>query len=324
MPQQPQVDWSSAQPVNQQVDWGSATPIASSAQTDDHPQEGMAQSFMSQMGLPTHIPSMAEVGKMLFDPREGPGMGVVRGAERSGGEIGQAYQMAKQHNPAGVAEHIIKAIPFVGPAMDKASDQYADQNYGGELGTLGAADLQVAPAIEMASAGGHFIPSMARAGDALQGIKAEVGNAPVSLTRSAPILQRLAELSERGGAGKVPSGVMQMLQRSQETFPMEYPEANDYASNISRLSREEAEKVRSVPQVASQLRQLKSAFRGDIGDTASQFGRGEDYAKAIKEYAQAARLKGLVQSAGKMAARSAVPAAGAGGAYELYKMAKGQ
>jgi hypothetical protein len=62
--------------------------------------------------------------------------GVGRQAESTIDNLKQAGQFAKLGNWSGVASKGISAIPILGPALDKATDQYADKNYGGEMGTL--------------------------------------------------------------------------------------------------------------------------------------------------------------------------------------------
>jgi hypothetical protein len=58
----------------------------------------------------------------------------------------QAGQFAKLGNWPGAVTSGISAIPVLGPMLDKAENQYADKNYGGEAGTLiGGASNIVAP-----------------------------------------------------------------------------------------------------------------------------------------------------------------------------------
>ena len=73
--------------------------------------------------------------------------GLYDQATQSGSEISQAAQAGKEGNTAGVAQHAITAIPIVGPAMNRATDQYAEGNYAGEMGTLTGAAAQAAPMV---------------------------------------------------------------------------------------------------------------------------------------------------------------------------------
>lgn len=48
----------------------------------------------------------------------------------------QAGRYAKEGNVPGAVTSAVSAVPFAGPLIDKAVDQYADKNYSGEMGTL--------------------------------------------------------------------------------------------------------------------------------------------------------------------------------------------
>lgn len=63
--------------------------------------------------------------------------GAVAGeAKRVVGEGREIMDAQKRGDVAGGIYHGVKAIPVIGPAMDKAADQYADKDYAGEMGTL--------------------------------------------------------------------------------------------------------------------------------------------------------------------------------------------
>lgn len=166
------------------------------------------------------------------------------------------------------------------------------------------------------------VPSAKYAGQTLSNIAQAAGNADVPLNQSLGPLQRLAELNARGGSGSVPAGVMQLLERSQAVAPMAYPEARDFASNVSSLSG--LEKMAAKPQVFSQMNALRSGLHGDIADSLGDL--GPNYLDAIKEYARAKALQDAAAKVGgtvtKYAAKAALGAAGAGGAYEAYRHLK--
>jgi hypothetical protein len=102
---------------------------------------------------------------VLQNPGIAPAIGLYQGAKRGLGELGQAYDMARQGNGWGVAQHTLQAVPFLGPAMTRAADQAADNGMGapgnsywqdvgrvwgtpGAMGTLTGAALQAAPVAE--------------------------------------------------------------------------------------------------------------------------------------------------------------------------------
>jgi hypothetical protein len=70
--------------------------------------------------------------------------GLYEGGKRIAGEVGESVGAAKEGNVPGAASHMVSAIPFVGPVLDKAAEQNARGDYAGEAGTLFGA---VAPAL---------------------------------------------------------------------------------------------------------------------------------------------------------------------------------
>lgn len=165
------------------------------------------------------------------------------------------------------------------------------------------------------------IPSRASAGSELNRIAEAAGNGPVSLENSQAALQRLAELGERGGAGKVPAGVTQLLNRSQGIEPLAYPEARDFVSNISDLS--SLEKMGVNKQVGVQMNNLRSGLHQDIAQSLPE-GLGEDYLNAIREYARASQLRSAMtgpaaKNVAKYALIGGLGAVGAGALGDALK-----
>lgn len=83
--------------------------------------------------------------------------GAYQGVKRSAGELGQAYDAAKEHNPAGVISHGISAIPILGSGLTTAAQQAppttghyihdvaAAASDPGTMGTLTGTAAQLAP-----------------------------------------------------------------------------------------------------------------------------------------------------------------------------------
>lgn len=83
-------------------------------------------------------------------------------AKRVGGELKQVSRAQQSGNVAAGISHGVSAIPILGPIINKATDQYADKNYAGEMGTLtGLAAGVVAP--EAIADGVRAVPGVARA-----------------------------------------------------------------------------------------------------------------------------------------------------------------
>ena len=160
------------------------------------------------------------------------------------------------------------------------------------------------------------IPSAKFAGQQLENLAQSAGNTAVPLSNALTPLQRLAELSERGGSGSVPAGVMQLLQRSQSPIDMAYPEARDFASNISGLSA--LEKMALKPQVGAQMNALRSGIHGDIANALGPED-GQKYIDAITEYAKAQQAKQVAQKALKYGAAIGTTAVVGKPLYDVYK-----
>lgn len=211
---------------------------------------------------------------------------------------------ALQSGLIGAAKSIPQAVADVGGLVNKiprlgeqvaprsevnAFDQYAHaDNPQEESGkTFGAFAQMAVPAGEGAEAISEAIPSTERAGRALEAVRSAGQGTPVVLSRTAPALQRLAELDAAGGS--MPGAANKLLNRSQGIIPIGFPEARDFYSNISRLSGEDAQKM--TPVIKRQVGELRKAFHGDLSDAANAFGMGPQYEQAMKEYGQAANLK---------------------------------
>lgn len=190
------------------------------------------------------------------------------------------------------------------PKQDLASGLVtgAGQTFGGlALGAaLGGAAKVGAPLLEK-------IPTRARAGSVFQSVMQDAKDQPVNLTNSGDQLLRVQELAQRGTS--MPQAAGKLLRRTTEpnSPPLTYAEARDFASNLSRSSVNESQRLSPVMQ--ANIGKLSRAFNQDIQDTAGSVGRGEDYAQAMKDYARAAKTRELITKTAKWA----VPAAIGGG-----------
>src|SRR5581483_442695 len=132
------------------------------------------------------------------------------------------------------------------------------------------------------------IPSRKFASHLFGSIMKDAADVPVNLTNSGNQLLRVQELAQRGTS--MPQAAGKLLRRVTEpgSSPLTYQEARDFASNISRTSADEAQRL--SPAMKREMGQLRSLFHQDIGDAAGTVGRGEDYTRALKEYARGAKL----------------------------------
>jgi hypothetical protein len=146
------------------------------------------------------------------------------------------------------------------------------------------------------------LPSASRAASAFESLNTDLANHPVPLKATLKPLQRITEIGERGS--QLPTAVSKLLQRSQSPIDMTFPEARDYQASLSDLSG--SDKLAMNGRVRGGVAQLNKALFSDIQDAAEGAGRGEDYAKAMKEYRQASQLKDMARKAVPLATKAAV------------------
>jgi hypothetical protein len=162
------------------------------------------------------------------------------------------------------------------------------------------------------------LPNAARAGAKFQSVMSTAKDIPIDISGPGNAALRILQLSERGG-GVPPRPVMQFAQRvtNPKKPPMTYDEARDFASNISRLSANEFNRL--TPVVHREVAGLRVALNKAVGEAASQAGRGSDYASAMKEYARAMQMKNVADKLWAGAKRAAPFATIAGlGSSALY------
>jgi hypothetical protein len=225
---------------------------------------------------------------------------------------------------------VVPAIHF-GKGLVKALTPEQGETAPGYGARVGADALkalgQLVGGYDAAEVGGGAIakiPTRARAGRLFESVMNDAGDQPVKLTRAMEPMERAQQLSARGG-GAV-GAVDNLFKRINTANPLDYREARDWASNLSRLSGTDA--MNASPALKAQVGKLSHAFNEDIGDTAESVGRGDDYAKAMRNYRTASNLADAWNNAwGKMkkyAVPAALTAAGVSQAPRLVRAFSGQ
>ena len=136
---------------------------------------------------------------------------LINAGKSSGGELKHAFDDAKEGNAAGVASHVISAIPMVGPALDTMNaeapathpgESWWDQEKGvlsspGTLGTGVGTAAQLAPValsgVDAAAPERPLvgeIPTRAKAGKLFESVMKDAGNQPVQMTRAMEPMER--------------------------------------------------------------------------------------------------------------------------------------
>lgn len=174
----------------------------------------------------------------------------------------------------------------------------------------GAAEF-LAPGSKAAEA----VPTTTKAGVKFQQVMSAAQHVPIDTNAPGQVALRINQLAERGGS--MPMAVRKFLGRITDPSKaqMTYEEARDFASNISRLSANEYQRL--TPVIAREVANLRVALNDAVAKGAEQAGKLPEYRAAMKEYAQAMRIRDAVDAAVEGAKRSVPYATAAGAGYWL-------
>lgn len=170
------------------------------------------------------------------------------------------------------------------------------------------------------------IPRQARAAVAFKNVMAKAKDIPIEVSGPTNIALRIKQLSERGGS--MPKVVRDFLKRVNEPGggALTYGEARDFATNISRLSSNEYQRL--TPIMQKELHALRVSMNSALKNAADKVGMGDEFMGAMDEYTRAARfgehLDRARQTVVKGAAQTLPYAAGAAGGYYLSRFLGGR
>lgn len=207
---------------------------------------------------------------------------------------------------------------FRHPAFQRAEEATTASNTAQRVGKVGEQVAEVAiPALK----GARMIPNAARAGQKLQGVLQAAKDVPLDVNAAGDVALRIQQLAERGGT--MPRMVRGFLQRATDPTkaPINFDEGRDFYSNISRLSKDEYGRL--TGPVQREVGNLRAALNSTLQSAADTVGQGENYAKGIKEYAQAAKLSNYKDALIKALGKGLPVAGGAGAAYWLGNKVRG-
>ena len=194
------------------------------------------------------------------------------------------------------------------PAFTRSDEATTASN---DTQRVGKTVEQVAEFAVPAGAAVNAIPRMARAGRNFQKVMGVAKNVPLNVEGPGQVALRLQQLAERGGTE--PRVVGKLLRRvtDPEKAPMNFEEGRDFYSNISRLSANEFNSLN--PTVQREMGNLRAALNQSLEQAAGSVGKGELYAGAMKEYAQAAKVRAMKDGLVSALKKAALPAGGAAG-----------
>lgn len=162
-----------------------------------------------------------------------------------------------------------------------------------------------------------LIPRAVRAGAKFQQVMGAAKAVPIDITGPGNTALRIMQLSERGGV--MPKAVRDLLKRMTDPNkpPMAYEEARDFASNISRLSADEFNRL--TPALRREVGNLRVTLNRAVEKAADTAGKGKEYRSAMKEYARAARGREMVDNTKDFLKKWAIP--GGIATYGVNKLA---
>lgn len=172
------------------------------------------------------------------------------------------------------------------------------------------------------------IPSTAKAGQLFEATSKAAGKIPVDVSAPGKVALDSLDLAQSGG--QMPKVMRDFLRRTSDPNlpPLTYDEARKFASNASRLSADETNRL--TPVMKRQAAQFSSALGDSNQNAAATAGAGDTYNDAMSTYRKAARIR----DAKDFVSEKAVPALvnnalkgaglGLGGAltYGLYREVK--
>lgn len=181
---------------------------------------------------------------------------------------------------------------------------------GGLAPTVAEMAIPAGGTVKAGKAAIGLIPTTAKAGAKFENVMAAAKNVPLDVKEVGNVALRINQLAERGGS--MPMAVRKILNRMTDPnkAAMTYEEGRDFASNISRLSANEYGRL--TPAVAREVAGLRVALNQANANAAKAAGKMDEYKSAMREYAQAMRLREAIDKSLKVAKKAAPYAAGAG------------
>lgn len=150
-----------------------------------------------------------------------------------------------------------------------------------------------------------------RAKGAFQGVMSAANNNAVPVTNDlSQSLSRYQDLVNAGGSRSL--SVSKLLNRvtAPNASPLTYSEARDFASNISRLSADEAQRL--TPVMRRQVGEIRSALNDAITQTAQGAGQGDQYTGAMQDYSKGMGRQETISDLGDLLKKGAVTTVGGG------------
>jgi hypothetical protein len=197
--------------------------------------------------------------------------------------------------------------PFSGEGLKQAGESaVVGGMMGGMMGAGGKlAGKVLAPFTD--AEGTLRIPTTEHAGQGFQDVSAAVGKHTVPMTDDlSNSLMQYRQQVEGGGSRSL--SVEKLLSRvtDPEKPPLTFDEARTFQSNISRLSRDEADRL--APVMKMRVGQVASALNDAVSQTANTGGKLQAFQGSMREYAQAKQIEDFMEQSTDVIKKNAVKA----------------
>lgn len=164
------------------------------------------------------------------------------------------------------------------------------------------------------------IPNAPHAARMINEVEQAAKNIPVTMAETQPAVDAFGNYVRTGGRG---TPVINKLRAGMAQGPMNFPEARDFYTNVSRASARPGFLRRAIespamPDLRRNVGNVRQAMSEDLTSALVPHGLSDKYTDAMREYARAAQLNKGLKMAGAVAAEEALRHSGL-----LGKMAAG-
>lgn len=256
----------------------------------------------------------------LNEPTASVGTGFLRGAGAGAVDLvqGAVSNITGQLNAKLGADNTARqqaSLPQTATLPSVESPDNFSGKVGGALPVIGEMALP-GGAPKALSVARNALPDAARAGKNFDKVLGDAKDIIVDVGPAGDRALRLFDLWQKGE--NLPKPVKDFLAwtTSKKKPPLTYKDSKDFASAMSKLTT--AERLKTNPKIRREVALMAAELNLANANAAKAVGRGVEYKAAMREYANAMRMRDAIDGALKHSKKAAL-AAGLGGAYYMLK-----
>lgn len=254
----------------------------------------------------------------LNEPTDSMVTGFFRGAGSAAVDMAQGATARVRNAVAKGGDPVLREVLGAVPVEQQQDVATAPDTFAGKVGgVIPDAAAMALPVGRAVKAGVNALPSASRAGANFEKVMGAAKDIVVDVGAAGDRALRVYDLSQKGAY--LPKPVANFLQwvTSPKKAPLTYKDSRDFASAMSRLSA--AERSSMTPVVKREVAQMAADLNLANANAAKAAGKGVEYKAAMREYANAMRMRDAIDATLKHGKRAALGAAGLGGAAYLLK-----